>query len=138
MDGTAHCDMCGTTARVDTHGRCDLGHWVGVAQPENFPPVEAPAETGPAAPPVSAGTDTPPPSSEAPEARSSQGAEDPFFHPYDEVLAEEAADEPASSAPEPGPAPALAPDELEDLLSWDDGGTDVDLAEEEFGEDDER
>lgn len=132
---TVHCAMCGTSVPFTEDGRCDLGHHVTLPPAESTPPpVEAhQAETGPAVPPAAAAAATPPPSAAAPEARfsSDDAGDDPFFHPYDDVLGEDPAGAPAAPAatPEPeaparpeaaAPAEGLAPEELEDLLGWDD------------------
>jgi hypothetical protein len=141
-DGKAHCDLCGARVPVLEDGHCDLGHRLQLAPQPDPSPEATQAEVGPATPPATGEAASPPPSSAAPEERSPIGPgpdEDPFAHPYDEVLAWE---DPLPGADSPGQAPAAAEDEpaLEDLIAWDepDAGADVgELAKDLAGLDDE-
>ncbi|HVM00350.1 MAG TPA: hypothetical protein VM324_13745 [Egibacteraceae bacterium] len=165
------CRMCGTTVTVGPDGRCLLGHRVASPRPatSHQPVVEAvspvpdhehtavspvadpaPIAVSPVADPAPAGSPLagPPPMAVQTVVPATTPADDHLAHPYDEVLAWEAAVQPAfatAAAPGPGvraPAPTSPPllngsvGELESalgaLLSWNDpppSVLDVSLAE---------
>ncbi len=138
--------MCGAAVPVDDSGRCPLGHVVAVPVASTPPPVveaapasrPAPVAPAAAAEPVSVAPVAPTP---APQPV----AEDPFAHPYDEVLAWDAPAPDAPPAPvvplrtppavppSATPPPAASTVDAFELLNWDEVDTtgsalDVDAA----------